>query len=116
MKVLTTDSFVVELSPSLIQQSLVLKDLNGLSGDTPIPLTDISKSVLDTLAQACEGGDFGDVIHCLVDTDMPHLVQVLEALNFLNMETILETACDVIADRVQGKTEREIREFFECRL
>lgn len=108
MDIKTNDGIVVWLGMDIVDCSRLLQDIRELDED-PVPLYNIDSKVLRTIIRACE--DPANVFAHVLDTDRQHMVDVLQGLNYLDMPALLDTACDVIADRIQGMTEHKVYEF-----
>ena len=126
-KLVGKDGPPLEISHAAAQQINFIKNLlddQAIEPDTPIPVSEVSSSILALVIEFCEYME-GKVVSAdnieeidewekeFLKIDDPTLYQLTLAANFLDVQGLLNICCKHIADNIKGKSCEEIREDFK---
>jgi len=128
---------IVEISMKAIMMSETIKNmLNDLSTDnlsTPIPLHNVTSTILSKIVEYCnyhvendnvkfssstDKKETDDIIPWDVDfcnVDQAALFEMILAANYLSIQSLLDLTCKTVANMIKGKTPEEIRLTFNIK-
>jgi len=134
----SSDDEVFEVRKDVASMSLTIKnmleDMGEVGGETPIPLPNVSSKILKMVVDFCnhhydaktppreekkpwenptielKGYDL-ELSERLTD-DLPTLFDLILAANYLDIKTLMDVACQTVANKIIGKTTEELRAIF----
>ncbi|KAH9977375.1 ubiquitin-protein ligase [Lactifluus volemus] len=127
----TSDNEQFVVDKDVAQHSALLKPFaeNDSGSDQPVPLPNISSSVLKKVLEYCEhyrgvqpattdpeAQNFTtnlnewDKKFMAVDQEM--LFEIILAANYLDIKPLIDVGCKTVANMIKGKTPEEIRKLF----
>ena len=118
--IITSDFQRIDADNSLLEQSIVIKDIVEDIGDgEDIPLPMVSSKTLTKILEYCS---FHNVPHLeceiedfnkeFVKIDVDFIFELIQGANFLNIKSLLDVLCLAVADMIKGKTPKQIRGVF----
>ncbi|ESQ30590.1 hypothetical protein EUTSA_v10012168mg [Eutrema salsugineum] len=117
------ETFEVEEAVALQSQTVAHMVEDDCVGDG-IPLPNVTSHILTKVIEYCKkhvvvDGDNGSSAELknwdaefMKNMDQPTLFHVILAANCLNIKSLLDLACQTVADLITGKTPQEIRTMF----
>ncbi|KAF7849928.1 hypothetical protein BT93_L0112 [Corymbia citriodora subsp. variegata] len=120
----SSDGETFEIEEAAALQSKTLENMiDENCASTPIPLPNVNGKILGKVVEFCnkhaEAGVDAESL-CAWDAEFVNVEQAtvfdyILAANFLEIPTLLNLACEVVADMIKGKTPEEIRKFFNIK-
>ncbi|KAF8478717.1 S-phase kinase-associated protein 1A-like protein [Russula ochroleuca] len=127
------EQFVVE--KDVAERSVLIKNMLEDVGesDQPIPLPNVSSSVLKKVLEYCEHHrgerlpttdaesqdetrkrttDISEWDQKFIAVDQEMLFEIILAANYLDIKPLLDVGCKTVANMIKGKTPEEIRKLF----
>ena len=121
-----------EIANMLVTVSHMLVDL-GEENDSPIPLPNVTGSVLGKCIKYCElynthvstADDESETtkkdtkeldkweVEFFKDIEQSPLFEIILAANYLDINCLLQSACKTVANMIKGKTPEQIRDLFD---
>ncbi|KAI3441206.1 SKP1-like protein [Psidium guajava] len=120
----SSDGETFEIEEIAALQSKTLENMiDENCADTPIPLPNIEGKVLAKVVEFCtkhaEVGVDAESLRAwddeFVNVEHNTVFDYILAANFLEIPTLLDLACRVVADMIKGKTPDEIRKIFNIK-
>lgn len=108
VKLQTSDDKIYEVGREIAQRSNTVKNLLDDfpdNEDVTIPIPMVTSYILEKVLTYFEQ-------ECLSTMDQSELFEVILAANYLDIEDLLNDACQVVADMMKGLTTEQIRELF----
>jgi S-phase kinase-associated protein 1 len=107
VKIVTSDAKVFLVPPEIAAKSGVIEKMIDMVDDGQvIPLQEIDSDAFVRVLEYLKTDAFQ-----APESD-EDLLAVVVAANFLDVKTLLDTACQEVADRIKGKSPEEIRQIF----
>ncbi|RDX53622.1 putative negative regulator sulfur controller-3 [Lentinus brumalis] len=127
--------FVVD--KEVVQMSVLLKNMIEDLGETDesIPIPNVTSPVLTKVIEFCENhrtdaartdgpnvdGDDARMRTAVVsdwdrqffDVDQDLMFEIIVAANYLDIKSLVDVGCKVVADMIKGKSPQEIRDLFD---
>ena len=124
------ECFLVSEVVALMSQSIrhIIED-NGIEGIIPVP--NVDAKVLSMVIEYCKKHVIGEATIAaddsnpniseeelkkwdedFIDIDMDRLYEIIMAANFLDINELLNLACQKVANMIKGKSPEEIRRIF----
>ncbi|XP_030450244.2 SKP1-like protein 1 [Syzygium oleosum] len=120
----SSDGETFEIEEIAALQSKTLESMiDENCASTPVPLPNITGKILAKVVEYCtkhaEVGADAESLRAwdaeFVSVDHPTLFDYILAANFLEIPTLLNLACQSVADMVKGKTPDEIHKIFNIK-
>eukprot|EP00730_Choanoeca_flexa_P020084 TRINITY_DN9815_c0_g1_i1.p1 TRINITY_DN9815_c0_g1~~TRINITY_DN9815_c0_g1_i1.p1 ORF type:complete len:165 (+),score=35.06 TRINITY_DN9815_c0_g1_i1:146-640(+) len=137
VKLRSSDDRDFTVSVKIANMSLTMKnmleDLGWESDDAPIPLPNVSGTILEKVIEYCEQHQDDDPINeddqtkidndelsgfdleFVRDIDQGTLFHLILAANFLDIKSLLDLTCKHVASMIRNKTPQEIRDTFNIK-
>jgi S-phase kinase-associated protein 1 len=132
----TSDNEQFTADKDVVERSVLIKNMLedvGVS-DQPIPLPNVSSSVLKKVLEYCEHHrgdplpaadaeqnqdetrkrttDISEWDQKFITVDQEMLFEIILAANYLDIKSLLDVGCKTVANMIKGKTPEEIRKLF----
>ncbi|KAI6701043.1 hypothetical protein NL676_015367 [Syzygium grande] len=120
----SSDGETFEIEEIAAVQSKTLENMiDENCASTPVPLPNITGKILAKVVEYCtkhaEDGADAESLRAwdaeFVSVDHPTLFDYILAANFLEIPTLLNLACQSVADMIKGKTPDEIHKIFNIK-
>ncbi|KAI6701044.1 hypothetical protein NL676_015368 [Syzygium grande] len=117
----SSDGETFEIEEIAALQSKTLENMiDENCASTPIPLPNVKGKILAKVVEFCtkhaEAGADAESLRAwdaeFVDVEHAIVFDYILAANFLEIPTLLDLACESVAEMIKGKTPDEIRKFF----
>ncbi|KAJ3556416.1 hypothetical protein NP233_g11983 [Leucocoprinus birnbaumii] len=132
----TSDNERFEADKEVVERSVLIKNMLEDVGesDQPIPLPNVSSSVLKKVLEYCEHHrgeplptpdsesnqdetrkrttDISEWDQKFITVDQEMLFEIILAANYLDIKSLLDVGCKTVANMIKGKTPEEIRKLF----
>eukprot|EP00045_Choanoeca_perplexa_P020225 m.3884 g.3884 ORF g.3884 m.3884 type:complete len:165 (+) comp6577_c0_seq1:97-591(+) len=137
VKLRSSDDRDFEVEAKIANMSLTIKnmleDLGWESDDSPIPLPNVSGTILEKVIDYCNQHQDDEPVQdddgSKVDTEDPTgydaefvrdidqgtLFHLILAANFLDIKSLLDLTCKHVASMIRNKTPQEIRDIFNIK-
>ena len=128
VKIESNDNYTVSLPRKVaVCSSLIknmLEDLSEAEETTTIPILTISREILEKAFEYCEHhledlnteitteSEFSEWDKRFFGIEQSKLFELILAANFLDIKSLLDAGCKVVADQIKGKSVEEIRVHF----
>ncbi|KAF8334262.1 Skp1 family, dimerization domain-containing protein [Cantharellus anzutake] len=131
---ITSDNESFAVDKDVAERSVLIKNMLEDVGenDHPIPLPNVSASVLKKVLEYCEHHrgepiptadtdnddtrkrttDIGEWDQKFIAVDQEMLFEIILAANYLDIKPLLDVGCKTVANMIKGKTPEEIRKLF----
>ncbi|KAG2352823.1 Skp1 family, dimerization domain-containing protein [Suillus spraguei] len=114
VRLVTSDNVEFVVDKEVVERSALLRDF--ISEGESVPLANVSSTVLSKVIEYCEHHrrttDIGEWDQEFMTVDHKMLFDIIIAANYLNIKSLLELGCKVVANLIKGKTPDEIRRLF----
>ncbi|KAK3412713.1 hypothetical protein EUGRSUZ_I01424 [Eucalyptus grandis] len=120
----SSDGETFEIEEAAALQSKTLENMiDEDCAGTPIPLPNVTGKILAKVVEFCskhaEPGVDDESLRAwdaeFVNVEQATVFDYILAANFLEIPTLLNLTCNVVADMIRGKTPDEIRKFFNIK-
>ncbi|CAE6414084.1 E3 ubiquitin ligase SCF complex, Skp subunit [Rhizoctonia solani] len=133
----TSDNEQFNVEKDVAERSVLIKNMLEDVGesDQPIPLPNVSSSVLKKVLEYCEHhraeplpaadtdnnaddprkrqvSEIGEWDQKFIQVDQEMLFEIILAANYLDIKPLLDVGCKTVANMIKGKTPEEIRKLF----
>lgn len=132
----TSDNEQFHADKEVVERSVLIKNMLEDVGETdqPIPLPNVSSSVLKKVLEYCEHHrgeplpsadadqnqdetrkrttDISEWDQRFITVDQEMLFEIILAANYLDIKPLLDVGCKTVANMIKGKTPEEIRKLF----
>ncbi|EKM55159.1 uncharacterized protein PHACADRAFT_255585 [Phanerochaete carnosa HHB-10118-sp] len=131
----TSDNEQFVVDKEVAERSVLIKNMLEDVGesDQPIPLPNVSSSVLKKVLEYCEHHrsdplpttdssenddarkrttDISEWDQKFITVDQEMLFEIILAANYLDIKPLLDVGCKTVANMIKGKTPEEIRKLF----
>ncbi|KAG6854587.1 suppressor of kinetochore protein mutant [Blastosporella zonata] len=131
----TSDNETFNTDKDIVERSVLIKNmLEGKFRYQPIPLPNVSSSVLKKVLEYCEHHrgeplpaadaesnqdetrkrttDISEWDQKFITVDQEMLFEIILAANYLDIKSLLDVGCKTVANMIKGKTPEEIRKLF----
>ncbi|TDL27405.1 ubiquitin-protein ligase [Rickenella mellea] len=132
----TSDNEQFVVDKDVASRSVLIKNMLedvGDNPDQPIPLPNVSSSVLKKVLEYCEHHrneplptaddasqeetrkrttDISEWDQKFITVDQEMLFEIILAANYLDIKALLDVGCKTVANMIKGKTPEEIRKLF----
>ncbi|KEP52449.1 E3 ubiquitin ligase complex SCF subunit SconC protein [Rhizoctonia solani 123E] len=133
----TSDNEQFNVDKDVAERSVLIKNMLEDVGesDQPIPLPNVSSSVLKKVLEYCEHhraeplptaetdnnaddprkrqvSEIGEWDQKFIQVDQEMLFEIILAANYLDIKALLDVGCKTVANMIKGKTPEEIRKLF----
>ncbi|OBZ69090.1 Suppressor of kinetochore protein 1 [Grifola frondosa] len=132
----TSDNEQFTVDKEVAERSVLIKNMLEDVGesDQPIPLPNVSSSVLKKVLEYCEHHrgeplpaadaeqsqdetrkrttDISEWDQKFITVDQEMLFEIILAANYLDIKPLLDVGCKTVANMIKGKTPEEIRKLF----
>ncbi|KAF5358486.1 hypothetical protein D9756_001340 [Leucocoprinus leucothites] len=132
----TSDNEQFQTEKEVVERSVLIKNMLEDVGesDQPIPLPNVSSSVLKKVLEYCEHHrgeplptpdsesnqdetrkrttDISEWDQKFITVDQEMLFEIILAANYLDIKSLLDVGCKTVANMIKGKTPEEIRKLF----
>ncbi|KAG5644219.1 hypothetical protein DXG03_008814 [Asterophora parasitica] len=132
----TSDNEQFTTDKDIVERSVLIKNMLEDVGesDQPIPLPNVSSSVLKKVLEYCEHHrgeplpapdaeqsqdetrkrttDISEWDQKFITVDQEMLFEIILAANYLDIKSLLDVGCKTVANMIKGKTPEEIRKLF----
>jgi len=132
----TSDNENFNVDKDVAERSVLIKNMLEDVGesDQPIPLPNVSASVLRKVLEYCEHHrgeplpaadadsnqdearkrttDIGEWDQKFITVDQEMLFEIILAANYLDIKPLLDVGCKTVANMIKGKSPEEIRKLF----
>ncbi|KAH6894974.1 E3 ubiquitin ligase SCF complex Skp subunit [Coprinopsis sp. MPI-PUGE-AT-0042] len=132
----TSDNEQFTADKEVVERSVLIKNMLEDVGesDQPIPLPNVSASVLKKVLEYCEHHrgeplpsadadqnqdetrkrttDISEWDQKFISVDQEMLFEIILAANYLDIKSLLDVGCKTVANMIKGKTPEEIRKLF----
>ncbi|KAG6335849.1 hypothetical protein ID866_3239 [Astraeus odoratus] len=132
----TSDNEQFHADKEVVERSVLIKNMLEDVGesDQPIPLPNVSSSVLKKVLEYCEHHrgeplpsadadqnqdetrkrttDISEWDQRFITVDQEMLFEIILAANYLDIKPLLDVGCKTVANMIKGKTPEEIRKLF----
>lgn len=120
---ISTDSQEFTITRNVAEMSATIKNLiedTGTSNKIPIP--NVTGAILTKIIEYCqhhiehaEDPNIKEWDQTFVDIEQDALFQLILAVNYLDIHSLLDLGCKKVADRMKGKTTEELREMYNIK-
>ncbi|RWR92338.1 Skp1 domain-containing protein/Skp1_POZ domain-containing protein [Cinnamomum micranthum f. kanehirae] len=113
----SSDGKTFKVDEAVALQSQTIKNImEDICADNEIPLPNVTGKILSKVIDFCELTDWNPESRAwhkvFVKVDQAVLFDLIQAANYLNINSLLDLTCQTAADMIKGKTPEEIKKFF----
>jgi hypothetical protein len=108
----TSDNKFIQLDSILVNNSVLLKNLIEDTGimEGVIPIKNVSFQMFQNILTLLEMDDKKSSLEGL---DREEIIELVVALNFLNIEELLDVVCKEIADRISNMSLEDMKSYID---
>ncbi|XP_062103778.1 SKP1-like protein 1A isoform X2 [Humulus lupulus] len=121
----SSDGESFEVEEAVAQQSQTINYMieDGCVDDNGVPLPNVSSAILALVIEYCKkhidspnpNDDLNSWDAQFVNVDQATLFELMLSANYLNINHLLDLTCQIVADKIKGKTPEEIRKIFNIK-
>ncbi|GAM82061.1 hypothetical protein ANO11243_000400 [Dothideomycetidae sp. 11243] len=130
----SSDNVQIQTERSVAERSMLIKNMLedlGNPGEEPIPIMNVSESVLRKVLEWCEHHkqdptpaneddnenrkrttDIEEWDQKFMQVDQEMLFEIILAANYMDIKALLDVGCKTVANMIKGKSPEEIRKTF----